>query len=181
MKSREQFYRPLNVFAALLLLFVAAIFAPSARAQQCTVKPAAIPLGQSVRLRCKLPGEVRGEVSDAVRDKVPDEARDKVPAVTARLDFRLDSQADSPVNAGSNRRTVRLFKQESGDWEGLMPVAVEDSPGTYPIQFLAADGAALASVNLTIRKTGFPTQNVVLAPQIEALHTTSEERQTLTT
>ena len=185
MKSREQFYRPLNVFAALLLLFVAAIFAPSARAQQCTVKPAAIPLGQTVRLRCKLPGEVRdkvrGEVSDAVRDKVRDDVRDKVPAVTARLDFRLDSQVDSPVNDGSNWRTVRLFKQASGDWEGLMPVAVEDSPGTYPIQFLGPDGATLASANLTIRKTIFPTQNVVLAPQIEALHTTSEERQTLTT
>ncbi len=62
-----------------------------------------------------------------------------------------------------------------------MPVAVPDSPGTYPIEFLAADGAKLAAVNLTIRKTIFPTQNVSLAPQIEALHSTSEEMQTLTT
>ncbi len=62
-----------------------------------------------------------------------------------------------------------------------MPVAVEDSPGAYPIEFFAADGTALASASLTIRKTIFPTQNVTLAPQIEALHTTPEERQTLTT
>jgi hypothetical protein len=92
-----------------------------------------------------------------------------VPAATARL------------KDGPNGRTVRLFKQGSGDWEGLMPVAVEDSPGVYPIEFLAADGTALASASLTIRKTIFPTQNVTLTPQIEALHTTPDERQTLTT
>ena len=87
------------------------------------------------------------------------------------MDFRL--------NGGPNGRTVRLFKEESGDWEGLIPVAVEDSPGTHSIEFLAADGTTLASVNLIIRKTIFPTQNVVLAPQIEALHSTAEERQIL--
>lgn len=143
MTFREHPYRPLAVLAILLLSFVAA--ASSAGGQQCTVKPAAIPLGQTVRLRCD------------------------VPATTARL------------NAHSSGRTVRLFKQASGDWEGLMPVAVADSPGTYPIEFLAADGSTLASANLTIRKTVFPSQNVVLAPQIEALHSTSEEMQTLTT
>jgi murein DD-endopeptidase MepM/ murein hydrolase activator NlpD len=153
MKSREQIYRPLSVLATLLMSFVAGTFAPAARAQQCTVKPAAIALGQTVRLRCELPAEV--------------------PAATARLDPRL--------NGGANGRTVRLFKQESGDWKGLMPVAVADSSGTYPIEFLAADGATLASVNLTIRRTIFPSQNVVLAPQIEALHSTTEEMQTLTT
>src|ERR1700684_3817931 len=116
MKSREQLYRPLNILATLLLSFAAAIFAASARAQQCTVKPASIPLGQTVRLRCE------------------------VPAATARL----------------NSRTVRLFKQESGEWEGLMPIAVADTPGTYPIEFLAADGTTFASVNLTVRKTIFP-------------------------
>jgi murein DD-endopeptidase MepM/ murein hydrolase activator NlpD len=146
MKSRAQLYRP-HVLAALLLTLAAAISASSAGAQQCTLKPPSIPLGQTVRLRCE------------------------VPAATARLDSRL--------NGRPNLRTVRLFKQESGDREGLMPVAVEDSPGVYPIEFLAADGATLASVNLTIRKTIFPTQNVVLAPQIEALHSTPEERQTL--
>ncbi len=149
MKTREQFYRSLNILATLLLWFVAAIFASSAGAQECTVKPASIPLGQTVRLRCE------------------------IPAATARLDSRL--------NGAPNGRTVRLFKEESGDWQGLMAVAVADSPGTYPIEFLAADGATLASVNLTIRKTIFPWQNVVLAPQIEALHSTSEEMQTLTT
>jgi len=125
----------------LLAPFLAAIFGSAAGAQQCTVKPASIPLGQTVRLSCE------------------------VPAATARL----------------NGRTVRLFKQEGGNWQGLMPVAVADVPGTYPIEFVAEDGTAVASVTLTIRKTIFPSQNVVLAPQIEALHSTPEEMQTLTT
>jgi murein DD-endopeptidase MepM/ murein hydrolase activator NlpD len=127
--------------ACLLATFLAAIFAPAASAQRCTVKPGSIPLGQTVRLRCE------------------------IPAATARL----------------NGRTVRLFKQENGDWQGLMPVAVADVPGTYPVEFLAEDGSALASASLTIRKTIFPSQNVMLAPQIEALHSTTEEMQTLTT
>jgi murein DD-endopeptidase MepM/ murein hydrolase activator NlpD len=91
--------------------------------------------------------------------------RCEIPAATARL----------------NGRTVRLFKQENGDWQGLMPVAVADTPGTYPIEFRAEDGTELAAVSITIRKTIFPSQNVTLAPQIEALHSTTEEMQTLTT
>ncbi len=125
----------------MLASLLAAMFASAADAQQCTVKPSSIPLGQTVRLRCE------------------------IPAATARL----------------NGRTVRLFKQENGDWQGLMPVAVADTPGTYPIEFLAEDGTELAAASITIRKTIFPSQNVTLAPQIEALHSTTEEMQTLTT
>jgi len=91
--------------------------------------------------------------------------RCEIPAATARM----------------NGRTVRLFKQESGGWQGLMPVAVADTPGIYPVEFLAEDGTALAAASLAIRKTIFPSQNVTLAPQIEALHSTTEEMQTLTT
>jgi murein DD-endopeptidase MepM/ murein hydrolase activator NlpD len=141
MKYRMHSYTSWHGFAPLLVALVVAMFASAASAQHCTVKPASIPLGQTVRLRCE------------------------IPAATARL----------------NTRTVRLFKQGTGDWEGLMPVAVADMPGAYPIEFLAADGTTLAAVNLTIRKTIFPSQNVTLAPQIEALHSTTEEMQTLTT
>src|ERR1700722_20014172 len=135
-----------NILVAVVLSFAAAIFAPSAGAQQCTVKPAVIPLGQTVRLRCEFHDEL--------------------------------SAANAHLNSGPTGRTVRLFKQASGEWQGLMPVAVADSPGTYPIEFLAADGATFATVHLTIRNTMFPPQNVSLAPQIEALHSTSEEMKT---
>ena len=76
-------------------------------------------------------------------------------------------------------RTVRLFPQPNGSSQGLMPIAVADVPGSYEIEFLAEDGKSLASAKLTIRATTFLTQNVVLAPQIEALHSTPEDIQTL--
>ncbi len=132
-----------KVIAAGLLSAAAALAAPLASAQKCTITPAAIPLGQTIHLRC-----------DA-----------SAPAATATF----------------NLRTVKLYKQAPGDYEGLMPVAVADKPSTYPIEFLGADGKAVATVLVTVKKTIFPSQNVTLAPQIEALHSTSDEMKTLTT
>ena len=84
------------------------------------------------------------------------------------------------ASATLNDRTVRLFPQSTVGSQGLMPIAVADTPGAYEIKFLAEDCTALASAKLTIRPTKFPTQNVVLAPQIEALHSTPEDIHTLT-
>ena len=92
---------------------------------------------------------------------------------------RLSCQI-SATKAKLNDRTVRLFPQSNGGSQGLMPIAVADLPGAYEIDFLAEDGTTLASAKLTIRPTKFPTQNVVLAPQIEALHSTPEDIATLT-
>ncbi len=92
---------------------------------------------------------------------------------------RLSCQIPA-IRAKLNDRTVRLFHQSSGGAQGLMPIAVADTPGAYEIKFQAEDGAALATAKLTIRPTKFPTQNVVLAPQIEALHSTPEDIKTLT-
>jgi len=125
---------------ALRAAVLYAILATPVAAQNCTVKPAIISLGQTVRLSCQ------------------------VPTTSAKL----------------NDRTVRLFPQSNGSSQGLMPIAVADTPGAYEIEFQAADGATLASAKLTIRPTKFPTQNVVLAPQIEALHSTPEDIQILT-
>ena len=83
-------------------------------------------------------------------------------------------------SARLNGRTVPMFRQTNGSWFGLMPVAVADVPGTYSVEFLGEDGGAVSSAKLTIRATKFPTQNVVLAPQIEALHSTPEDIETLT-
>jgi murein DD-endopeptidase MepM/ murein hydrolase activator NlpD len=129
-----------SVHATLLAAALYAMLAASASAQQCTVKPATISLGQTARLSCQ------------------------IPATSAKL----------------NARTVRLFPQSNGGSQGLMPIAVADTPGAYEIDFLADDGAKLASAKLTIRTTNFPTQNVVLAPQIEALHSTPDDIAILT-
>ena len=129
-----------SVYATLLAAALYATLASQADAQKCTVKPAIISLGQTVRLSCQI----------------------------------------SAASAKLNDRTVRLFPQSNGTSQGLMPIAVADLPGVYEIEFLAEAGAALATTKLTIRPTKFPTQNVVLAPQIEALHSTPEDIHTLT-
>jgi murein DD-endopeptidase MepM/ murein hydrolase activator NlpD len=129
-----------SLHVTLLAAMLCAMTATSTTAQQCTLKPAAISLGQTVRLSCQ------------------------IPATSAKL----------------KDRTVRLFPQSNGTSQGLMPIAVADVPGAYEIEFLAEDGKPLASAKLTIRATKFPTQNVVLAPQIEALHSTPEDIATLT-
>jgi murein DD-endopeptidase MepM/ murein hydrolase activator NlpD len=129
-----------SVRVTLLAAVLSAIIAVPATAQKCSVKPAIISLGQTVRLASKSP----------------------------------------PPPPKTHDRTVRLFPQSNGGSQGLMPIAVADVPGAYEIKFQAEDGAALASAKLTIRPTKFPTQNVVLAPQIEALHSTPEDIQTLT-
>ena len=122
------------------VIFVA-LSACVASAQECSVKPAIIPLGETVRLRCE--------------------------------------GAVSPASARLKDRTVKMFKQTDGTSQALMPVAVLDSPGTFSVEFLSADGNAIDSAKLTIRPTVFPTQNVNLAPQIEELKSSPEEIQTL--
>jgi lysostaphin len=78
-------------------------------------------------------------------------------------------------------RTIKMFKQPDGSWQGLMPIAVADIPGVYSVEFLAADGETIDAAKLTIRPTVFPTQNVNLGPQIEELKSSPEEIQTLAT
>jgi murein DD-endopeptidase MepM/ murein hydrolase activator NlpD len=142
-----------NIWAAIVGMLVAAAFASSARAQQCTVKPASISLGQTVRLHCDV------EVAKATLDFSP-----------------YDNSLGGPAP-----RTVRMFKQADGSWEGLMPVAVKDPQGDVAIGFERPDGKGITAVRLVIKKTMFPKQNVTLAPSIDALHSTSDEMQTLTT
>ena len=79
-----------------------------------------------------------------------------------------------------NDRVIRLFPQPDGNNLGLMPVSVKDSPGPAEIEFLSKDGSALTSEKFVVRATRFPSENVRLSPDIEALHSTPEEIQLLT-
>ncbi len=119
---------------------LALILAPAVSAQGCVAKPATLPQGNTIRLRCSRP------------------------AATARM----------------NGRTVPLFKQPAGDWLGLMPVAVSDRAGPNRIEVFADGKAPVAFVPVVVRLARFPTQNVTLAPSIEALHSSAAEIQTLT-
>jgi murein DD-endopeptidase MepM/ murein hydrolase activator NlpD len=84
------------------------------------------------------------------------------------------------ASAKWNGRTVRLFPQSDGKNFGLMPISVKDAPGPGSIEFLSKDGAVLVSEKFVVRPTRFPSENVRLSPDIEALHSTTEEIQLLT-
>jgi murein DD-endopeptidase MepM/ murein hydrolase activator NlpD len=65
--------------------------------------------------------------------------------------------------------------QPNGKRFGLLPISVKDTPGTFPLILSTGDGSESQTLRVVIRKTIFPSQNVTLAPEIEALHSTPEE------
>ena len=72
-------------------------------------------------------------------------------------------------------RTAKLFLQPDGKRFGLFPIAVKDTPGPASLMLVREGSAQPEQLSITIRKTIFPSQNVKLSPEIEALHSTSEE------
>jgi len=79
------------------------------------------------------------------------------------------------TKARLNDREAQLFTQPDGKRFGLLPISVKDTPGTSSISVSGAEGGATQQLTLLIRKTIFPSQNVNLSPEIEALHSTPEE------
>jgi len=74
-----------------------------------------------------------------------------------------------------NDREAELFVQSDGTRFGLLPISVQDQPGVFDLNISGATDLAPQTLRVTIRKTIFPSQNVKLAPDIEALHSTPEE------
>src|SRR5258708_5644924 len=85
------------------------------------------------------------------------------------------------ASAKWNDRTVKLFRQADGKSFGLMPVSVKDSPGPASIEFFSKEGAVFTTEKFIVRATRFPSENVRLSLDIEALRSTPEEIQLLTT
>src|SRR6266542_2396323 len=81
--------------------------------------------------------------------------------------LRLDAPP-AAVEARMNGRTVRLFPSGPAA-AGLMPVAVLDKPGTYPLDFLDRGGAVLHSVPITVRDARFPRQSITLSAETSSL------------
>jgi murein DD-endopeptidase MepM/ murein hydrolase activator NlpD len=129
-------------FKFVVVVIAAVFFLSSAvAAQECSVTPKAVNLGQTLRVTC------HSEVA----------------------------------SAKWNDRAIRLFAQLDGSYFGLMPVSVKDVPGPGSIAFLAKDGSARATEPFVVRPTKFPSENVRLSPDIEALRSTPDEIQLLTT
>lgn len=84
------------------------------------------------------------------------------------------------ASAKWNDRTIHLFAQSDGKKLGLMPVSVKETPGPAAIDFLSQQGVTLVSEKFVVRATRFPSENVRLSPDIEALRSTPEEIKLLT-
>jgi hypothetical protein len=135
-KLRTESYCRAALFSVAICLAVPA----ASRAQQCSIAPKSVNLGETLRLTC--PPEV--------------------------------------VSAKWNDRAVRLFPQADGKSFGLMPISVKDSPGPASIAFLSKEGTVVATQRFLVRATRFPSENVRLSPDIEALRSTPEEIHLLT-
>jgi murein DD-endopeptidase MepM/ murein hydrolase activator NlpD len=79
------------------------------------------------------------------------------------------------TSAKLNDRSAKLYLQPNGKRFGLLPISVKDMPGTFPLILSTSDENESQTLRVVIRKTIFPSQNVTLAPDIEALHSTPEE------
>jgi murein DD-endopeptidase MepM/ murein hydrolase activator NlpD len=83
------------------------------------------------------------------------------------------------TSARMGERTVPLFKQENGDWLGLMPIPATQTPGPEKITFSSPAQPEEQTADLTVVNAHFATQNVNLAPGIANLHNTPEEMEIL--
>lgn len=75
--------------------------------------------------------------------------------------------------------TIPLFHQPTGDRLGLMPVSAIAKPGAYTLKVLDQAGALLHTVPVRVRSGGFPTQNVRLRPEVQALQASPDEMATV--
>lgn len=94
--------------------------------------------------------------------------------------LRITCPADF-TRAKLNDREATLFLQPDGRRFGLFPISVKDTPGTVELKLLQSVDGNPQTLRVVIRKTIFPSQNVNLSPDIEALHSTPEEMALLKT
>jgi murein DD-endopeptidase MepM/ murein hydrolase activator NlpD len=92
------------------------------------------------------------------------------------IQVRSSGQATAARMIG---RTVPLYPQAEGGRLGLMPVAAGTQPGSYPLEFLAEDGAVLRASTIMVRDARFRTQNVVLEKAILDLQPAPGEMETV--
>jgi murein DD-endopeptidase MepM/ murein hydrolase activator NlpD len=78
-------------------------------------------------------------------------------------------------SAKLNDRTAKLYAQQNGQRFGLLPISVKDNPGTLLLTLLRSESGPAETLQVVIRKTIFPSQNVTLSPEIEGLHSTPDE------
>ncbi|HEX4169464.1 MAG TPA: M23 family metallopeptidase [Bryobacteraceae bacterium] len=83
--------------------------------------------------------------------------------------------------ASLDHREIRLFAQENGGVMGLMPVGVLTRPGVYELQWMDQSGATIHNEQVVIGNAHYARQNVVMPKSIAQLHSTPDERDTVST
>jgi hypothetical protein len=87
----------------------------------------------------------------------------------------------SPVSskARMSQVTIPLFPQPDGSTFGLMPIAVEQEPGDYPLEFLNSSGAVIHMVTVSVHDAHYPKQNIVISEALSELKSSPEEADTV--
>jgi murein DD-endopeptidase MepM/ murein hydrolase activator NlpD len=79
------------------------------------------------------------------------------------------------ASARMGERTIPLFKQDNGEWLGLMPIPANHAPGSAQIVLLSPAQQSEQQADLVVVDAHFATQNVNLAPSIANLRNSPEE------
>jgi murein DD-endopeptidase MepM/ murein hydrolase activator NlpD len=91
----------------------------------------------------------------------------------------LRARADVGIQmARLDGRTIRLFPAPEGGFLGLMPIPVEQKPGSYRLEFLDAAGTVKRAVPVTVADAQYPIQNIVISKEIAGLSLSPDEAET---
>jgi murein DD-endopeptidase MepM/ murein hydrolase activator NlpD len=79
------------------------------------------------------------------------------------------------ATARMNGVTVPLFEEPDGGAAGLMPVAVEDDPGDYKLEFLNSEGALMHEETVSVQDARYPKQDITISQALSELHASTDE------
>ncbi|TCD48104.1 M23 family metallopeptidase [Chlorobium sp. N1] len=71
-------------------------------------------------------------------------------------------------------REWKMFHQEDGSWQALVPVENMTEPGRYPLAVM--DGTQRKETEVRIRPNGLGVQHITLSPSKSSLHATAVEK-----
>jgi murein DD-endopeptidase MepM/ murein hydrolase activator NlpD len=76
---------------------------------------------------------------------------------------------ENGATAELNGKTIRIFRQDDGSFLGLMPAAVLEKPGAYPLTMKDAAGKVLRVEQVTLVDAHYPKQNIATTKAMKEL------------
>lgn len=83
--------------------------------------------------------------------------------------LHVETREPTAVTTRMGDRSVRLFQQPDGARLGLLPVPVDENPGTYKVEVLDGTGNVLQSANVEVKDANFPIQNIRVSRATKAI------------